>query len=83
MLSARCSLILGSDVVFNLFQGIYGNYVVSCAGIIGIKYRHNMVRNTHVDICSQSGILARKKVDIGLSGERDKPLCSADVLLYS
>nr|GEU39229.1 ABC transporter A family member 9-like [Tanacetum cinerariifolium] len=39
---------------------IYGDHVVSCAGII-----------------------AGKKVDIGLDGGREKPLRPADMLLYS
>ncbi|GJS85692.1 hypothetical protein Tco_0752233 [Tanacetum coccineum] len=68
----------------NVFAGdIYGDHVVSCAGIIGIKHRHNAVRNTLVDICYRSGISAGKEVDIGLDGGRDKPLRPADMLLYS
>ncbi|GKB99825.1 hypothetical protein Tco_0985962 [Tanacetum coccineum] len=61
----------------------YGDHVVSCAGIIGIKHRHNVVRDTLVDICFQSGISAGKEVDIGLGGGCDKPLRPADMLLYS
>ncbi|GKF54067.1 hypothetical protein Tco_0160977 [Tanacetum coccineum] len=42
-----------------VFDGdIYGEHVVSCAGIIGIKHRHNVVRDTLVDICYRSGISA-------------------------
>nr|GFB29021.1 hypothetical protein [Tanacetum cinerariifolium] len=59
------------------------NHVVSCAGIIGIKHPHNVVRDTLVDICYRSGISVGKKVDIGLDGGRDKPLRLADMLLYS
>ena len=67
-----------------VFPGdIYGDHSVSCAGIIGIKHRHNVVRDTLVDICSRSGVSARKEVDIGLTGERDNPLRPADILLYS
>ncbi|GKB86411.1 RNA-directed DNA polymerase, eukaryota, reverse transcriptase zinc-binding domain protein [Tanacetum coccineum] len=62
---------------------IYGDHDVSCAGIIGIKHRHNVVRDTLVDICYRSGISAGKEVDIGLDGGRDKPLRPADMLLYS
>ncbi|GKD22520.1 hypothetical protein Tco_1224223, partial [Tanacetum coccineum] len=50
-----------------VFTGdICGDHAVSCAGIIGIKHRHNMVRETLVDICFWSGISAGKEVDIGL-----------------
>ncbi|GKB13114.1 hypothetical protein Tco_0847037 [Tanacetum coccineum] len=62
---------------------IYGDHAVSCAGIIGIKHRHNVVRDTLVDICYRSGISAGKEVDIGLDGGCDKPLRPSDMLLYS
>ncbi|GJT63749.1 hypothetical protein Tco_1015229 [Tanacetum coccineum] len=62
---------------------IYGDHGVSCAGIIGIKHHHNVVRNTLVDICYRSKISACKEVDIGLDGGRDKPLRAADILFYS
>ncbi|GKA07152.1 hypothetical protein Tco_0686376 [Tanacetum coccineum] len=62
---------------------IYGDHVVSCAGIVGIKHQHNIVRNTLVEICIRSGISAGKKVDIGLGGGREKPLRPADMLLPS
>ncbi|GKD75251.1 hypothetical protein Tco_1333533 [Tanacetum coccineum] len=64
-------------------EDIYGDRVISCAGIIGIKHRHNMVRDTLVDICFRSGISAGKEVDIGLDGGHDKKLRPADMLLYS
>ncbi|GKE51969.1 hypothetical protein Tco_1487125 [Tanacetum coccineum] len=62
---------------------IYGDHAVSCASIIGIKHRHNVVHDTLLDICFRSGISAGKEVDIGLGGGRDKPLRPADMLLYS
>ncbi|GJT22161.1 hypothetical protein Tco_0892098 [Tanacetum coccineum] len=66
-----------------VFMGdIYGDHAVSCAGIVGIKHRHNVVCDTLVDICYRSGIYSGKEVDIGLSGEGDKSLRPADVLLY-
>ncbi|GKB06715.1 hypothetical protein Tco_0834948 [Tanacetum coccineum] len=69
--------------MLSLLQSLYGDNVVSCAGIIGIKHRHNFVRDTLVDICFRSWILARKEVDVGLGGGCDKPLRPADMLLYS
>ncbi|GJU08284.1 kinase-like domain, phloem protein 2-like protein [Tanacetum coccineum] len=64
-------------------EDIYGDHVVSCTCIIGIKHRHNIVRDTLVDICYRSGISTGKEVDIGLDGGRDKPLRPTDMLLYS
>nr|GEU76360.1 hypothetical protein [Tanacetum cinerariifolium] len=67
-----------------VFTGdMYGDHVVSCVGIIGIKHRHNAVRDTLVDICFRSGVSAGKEVDIGLGGGCDKALRPADMLLYS
>ncbi|GJU59864.1 hypothetical protein Tco_1237630 [Tanacetum coccineum] len=70
--------------ISGIFVGdIYGDHAVSCARIIGIKHRHNVMRDTLVDICYRSGISASKEVNIGLDGGRDKPLRSANMLLYS
>ncbi|GJY18092.1 hypothetical protein Tco_0389583 [Tanacetum coccineum] len=67
-----------------VFTGdIYRDHDVSCAGNIGIKDRHNVVRDILVDICFRSGILAGKEVDIELGGGRDKPLRLANMLLSS
>nr|GEY08971.1 hypothetical protein [Tanacetum cinerariifolium] len=70
-----CSQVFAGD--------IYKNHVVTCAGIIGIKHRHNIMRDTLVDICYWSGISASKEIDIGLEGGHDKPLRLADMILYS
>ncbi|GJR55757.1 hypothetical protein Tco_1406278 [Tanacetum coccineum] len=66
-----------------LVGDIYGDHAISCAGIVGIKHRHNIVHDTLVDICFRSGISAGKEVDIGLGGGREKPFRPADMLLYS
>nr|GEX17168.1 hypothetical protein [Tanacetum cinerariifolium] len=66
-----------------VFTGdIYGDHVISCTGINGIKNYRNVVRNTLVDSCFRSGISAGKKVDIRLDRGCDKPLPSTDILLY-
>ncbi|GKE56052.1 hypothetical protein Tco_1495237 [Tanacetum coccineum] len=63
------SLFLGWTNYERVFAGdIYGDHVVSCAGIIGIKHRHNVARNTLVDICYRSGILAGLDVCVDLTG---------------
>nr|GEV00728.1 actin-binding, cofilin/tropomyosin type [Tanacetum cinerariifolium] len=61
----------------------YGDHVISCAGIIGIKHRHSVVRDTLVDICFRSGISTGKEVDIRLGGGCDKALRPANMLLNS
>ncbi|GKE55976.1 hypothetical protein Tco_1495161, partial [Tanacetum coccineum] len=64
---SACSRVFAGD--------IYRDHAVSCAGIIGIKHRRNVVRDTLVDICYRSGISAGKEVDIGLDGGRDICYC--------
>ncbi|GKE68692.1 hypothetical protein Tco_1526764 [Tanacetum coccineum] len=72
---SACSKVFAED--------IYEDHAVSCAGIINIKHRNNVVRDTLVNICYRSGISAGKEIDIGLEGGCDKPLCLSDMLLYS
>nr|GEV93593.1 ABC transporter A family member 9-like [Tanacetum cinerariifolium] len=72
---STCSKVFAGD--------IYVDHAVSCAGIIGIKHRHNVVGDTLVDICYRSGISGGKEFNIGLDEGRDKPLRPTDMLLYS
>ncbi|GJV50135.1 hypothetical protein Tco_1440347 [Tanacetum coccineum] len=65
------------------YRDIYRDHAVSCAGIIGIKHRHNVMHDTLVDICYRSGISAGKEVDSGLDGGCGKPLRLVNMLLYS
>ena len=66
-----------------VFEGdFFGDHAVSCAGIVGVKHRHNIVRDTLVDVCIRSGISVGKEVDIGL-GSETRALRPADLLLYS
>ena len=67
-----------------VFDGdIFGDHAVSCSGLMGIKHRHNAVRDTLLDVCYRSGITARKEVNVGLTDGIDGALRPADVLLYS
>nr|GFA27754.1 hypothetical protein [Tanacetum cinerariifolium] len=76
--------LLSNPSCSRVFTGdTYGDHVVSCAGIIGIKHLHNVVHDTLIDICYHSRISASKEVDIGLDGGHDKPLHPVDILLYS
>nr|GEU74449.1 hypothetical protein [Tanacetum cinerariifolium] len=52
-----------------VFKGdIYGDHVVSCADIIGIKHCHTVVRDTLVDICYRSRISAGLDMCVDLTG---------------
>ena len=64
-------------------EDVFGVHAISCVGFVGIKYRHNLVRDSLLDICFRSGLSVRKEVDIGLRDEQDHPLRPTDLLLYS
>ncbi|GJU01066.1 hypothetical protein Tco_1111404 [Tanacetum coccineum] len=51
---SACSKVFTGDV--------YGDHAVSCAGVIGIKHRHNTVRDTFIDICVSTGLLSGKEL---------------------
>nr|GEV97371.1 hypothetical protein [Tanacetum cinerariifolium] len=57
---SACSKVFAGD--------IYGDYAVSCAGIIGIKHRHNAMRDTLVDICYHFEISVGLDVCVDLIG---------------
>ncbi|KAL9247624.1 hypothetical protein vseg_021038 [Gypsophila vaccaria] len=72
---SACSRVFDGDA--------FGDHAVSCTGTVGVKHRHNLVRDTLLDICFRAGISAAKEVDVGLSDGNGKPLRPADLLLYS
>ncbi|KAL6575177.1 hypothetical protein OROMI_012462 [Orobanche minor] len=72
---SACSRVFHDDV--------FGDHAVSCSGTVGVKHRHNLVRDTLLDIYFQSRISAAKEVDVGLIDGHDKPFRPADLLLYS
>ncbi|GJZ16899.1 hypothetical protein Tco_0553022 [Tanacetum coccineum] len=63
---SACSRVFAGD--------IYGDHVVSCAGIIGIKHRHNVVRDTLVDRCYRYGISVDGGLDVCVDLTRSSPL---------
>nr|GEY43628.1 hypothetical protein [Tanacetum cinerariifolium] len=64
--------------VFN--RDIHGDHAVSCAGIVGIKHHHNVVRDTLVDICYRSEILVGLDVCVDLTGS--SPLTQPEMTYF-
>nr|GEV81871.1 hypothetical protein [Tanacetum cinerariifolium] len=66
-------LFLGWDNYECMFNGfcwdIYGDHVVSCAGIIGIKHRHNVVRDALVESIFVRRFQLVRKLISGWMGE--------------
>ncbi|PWA82796.1 hypothetical protein CTI12_AA092060 [Artemisia annua] len=42
-----------------------GDHAVHCSSEVGVKFRHNLVRDILVDICSKVGIMVRKEAPMG------------------
>nr|GEW91877.1 ABC transporter A family member 9-like [Tanacetum cinerariifolium] len=61
-----CSRVFAGD--------IYGDLDVSCDGKLGIKHRHNIVRDTVVDICYRSRISAGGGLDVCMDMTGSSPL---------
>lgn len=44
---------------------IFGDHALHCAKDVGIKFRHDLVRDVVADICYKAGVPVRKEVDLG------------------
>lgn len=60
---------------------VYGDHVLHCASEVGVKFRHDFVRDIVSDIFYKDGVLARKEVNLGLSSDDGKDLKPTDILV--
>ncbi|GKD96865.1 hypothetical protein Tco_1380762, partial [Tanacetum coccineum] len=58
-------------------------HAVHCSSEVGVKFRHNLVRDILVDICSKVGIMVRKEAPMGFLSGDGKDLRPADLLLFN
>ncbi|GKB08526.1 hypothetical protein Tco_0836838 [Tanacetum coccineum] len=61
----------------------WGDHAVHCSSEVGVKFRHNLVHDILVDICSKVGIMVRKEAPIGFLSEDGRDLPPADLLLFN
>ena len=61
----------------------WGDHVVHCSSEVGVKFRHNLVRDILFDICSKVGIAVRKEAPMGFLTEEGRDLRPADILLFN
>nr|GEU69473.1 pentatricopeptide repeat (PPR) superfamily protein [Tanacetum cinerariifolium] len=59
------------------------NHAVHCSSEVGVKFRHNLVRDILVDICSKTTIMVRKEAPMAFLSEDGKDLRPADLLLLN
>lgn len=62
---------------------VFGDHAVHCTNEVGLKFRHDLVRDTIADICYRDGVPARKEVDLGLLANNDISLRPTDVLVLN
>ncbi|GJX46519.1 coatomer, epsilon subunit, partial [Tanacetum coccineum] len=60
----------------------WGDHAAHCSSEVGVKFRHNLVRDILVDICSMVGIMVRKEAPMGFFSEDGKDLRPANLLLW-
>ncbi|KAL5727948.1 hypothetical protein ACHQM5_001085 [Ranunculus cassubicifolius] len=61
----------------------WGDHATLCCSDIGIKWRHNLVRDVLGDICNKVGIAVRKEAPLGFLNDEGRDLRPADLLLYN
>ncbi|GJX74400.1 hypothetical protein Tco_0312995, partial [Tanacetum coccineum] len=61
----------------------WGDHAVHCSSEVGVKFRHNLVHDIIVDICSKVGIMVRKEAPMGFRSGDGKDLRPADLLLFN
>ncbi|GJX08356.1 hypothetical protein Tco_0196288 [Tanacetum coccineum] len=61
----------------------WGAHAVDCSSEVGVKFRHNLVRDILVDICSKVGIMVRKEAPMGFLSDDGKDLRPSDLLLFN
>ncbi|PWA97973.1 hypothetical protein CTI12_AA024310 [Artemisia annua] len=59
------------------------DHTVHCSSEVGVKFRHNLVRDILVDICSKVGIMVHKEASTGFLSEDGEELRPADLLLFN
>ncbi|PWA58713.1 hypothetical protein CTI12_AA302350 [Artemisia annua] len=62
----------------------WGDHAVHCSSEVGVKFRHNLVRDILVDICSKVGIMGlengmERKMEVGKKGLKTGK-CSKEIL---
>ncbi|XP_026416285.1 uncharacterized protein LOC113311695 [Papaver somniferum] len=61
----------------------FGDHTIHCASEVGLKYRHDMVRDLFVELCYKAGVAARKEASLGLTSNTNTPLKPADIMVFN
>lgn len=61
----------------------FGDHAVHCKNDLGLKFRHDLLREIIADICYRLGVPARKEVDLGLISDNGSGIIPADIMVYN
>lgn len=61
----------------------WGDHALACAADIGVKHRHNVVRDALYDVCLRVGLSVQKEASTGMIDAKGGELRPADILFYS
>ena len=64
-------------------DGYIGDHALHCSSEVGVKFRHNLVRDIFVDICCKAGVFVRKEAPLGFLSEARKDFKPADLLMFN
>ncbi|KAL5714644.1 hypothetical protein ACHQM5_016576 [Ranunculus cassubicifolius] len=60
----------------------YGDHSLHCAADVGVKHRHNGVRNTLADVFTKAGVSVQVEAKLGMVAGDDTELRPADILIF-
>lgn len=61
----------------------WGDHALHCVHELGVKFRHNAVKDTISNICYQSGVVVKKQVPLGFLSDEGIALRPADLLFHN
>lgn len=62
---------------------VYGDYALHCAKEVGIKFRHDLARDTFADICYRAGVHTKVEASLGFLSRNVGDSRPADILVYN
>ncbi|XP_026458438.1 uncharacterized protein LOC113358943 [Papaver somniferum] len=67
----------------NMPMNIFGDHAIHCSSEVGLKFRHDLVKDVLADMCYKAGVAARKEVSLGFLSNTENELRPADIMVYN
>ncbi|XP_026383846.1 uncharacterized protein LOC113279369 [Papaver somniferum] len=72
-----------SCICCNRDMDVYGDHALHCASEVGIKFRHDLVRDTFADICYRASVPYKVEASLGFLFRDGGDARPADILVYN